>query len=310
MLTLDSNENLSEEARQLTLSWQMCAADSQRHLRLQLSVNVIKPVIQLNYRLPLDANQLTEDLIALRQATLQATSKVTSQVTSQTTTPSSLQVTPQVMTWESSDELPALLTDCLDKSLLTRKVLKPTSSPPTSTPPKLSPIISSAPSITAPPPQPSVFNTNKSAARRHGLNVEFDGSKPGLALILDDLRDSSMVDHWLKNIRRVRQSDQGTSLGMCFVSTQNTPGTQLLRRTGLVAPVHCPEGMAWNQWLGLLGVNAAVTLGANRTLSNHITQELGVELPAMSFEDWISGRVGIRSKPTYARRSRELAKTR
>jgi len=301
VLTLDSSKDLSDEAMQLTLSWLMSAADSQRHLRLQLSVNVIKPVIQLNYCLPLDANQLTEDLIALCQATLQSTSQAASQA-SQLAIP---QLTPQSMTWESSDELPPLLTDCLDRALLARKVLKPSS-----TPHKLSPDISSAAVITSAAPQPSVLNKNKPAARRHGLNVEVDDSKPGLALIVDDLRDSSMVDHWLKNIRRLRQSDQGKSVGLCFVATQNTPGTQLLRRAGLVAPVHCPEGMAWKQWLGLLGVNAAVTLGANPTLTNHLTQELGVELPIMSFEDWISERIGICSKPTRARRSRELVKTR
>jgi GT2 family glycosyltransferase len=97
----------------------------------------------------------------------------------------------------------------------------------------------------------------------------------GLALIVDDLQVAEVVDAWLKALRATDHKPDG----IWFVTTQNTPGAQLLRRTGQVAPISCPEGLTWKQWLGLLNVTCAVTLVPETAFIDEINAEFDLDLP-------------------------------
>ena len=244
-VTLEPTEKPGDENKPLVLTWRLSVEPSQ--LTCRLSVNDIQPALELNYRLPQDATDLVKDLRSISKASSQA------------------------LTWESSDALPLVLADCVEKALITNNPLK-----------TLPATINSAVN----PPQA------KSAGKKEIIHP---GS--GLALIVDDLRQSEMVDAWLNNIRRLQQSELSQSLGVCFVTTQQTPGAQLLRRAGLVAPVNCPDGLKWKEWLRLLSVNGAVTLGTNMTLSDAFAEELDVELPVQSLDEWLNKR-GPQAKPS------------
>jgi len=184
----------------------------------------------------------------------------------------------KTLTWESSDALPPVLAGCVEKALKPRKPLE-----------NFPATIHSA----------VILTQAKSAGKKEIIHP---GS--GLALIADDLRQSEMVDAWLKNIRRLQQSESVSTLGVCFVTTQQTPGAQLLRRAGLVAPVNCLDGLKWKEWLRLLSVNGAVTLGTNQTLSDVFAAELDVELPVQSFDEWLNKR-GPQAKPSLRRQRRK-----
>jgi len=188
----------------------------------------------------------------------------------------------ETLTWESSDALPPVLADCVAIALKLRKPLK------------TSPV-----TIHSAVNPPHAKKAGKKAIMKPGS---------GLALIADDLRQSEMVDAWLNNIRRLQQSELSQSLGMCFVTTQQTPGAQLLRRAGLVAPVHCPDGLKWKEWLELLSVNCAVSLAVNQTLPGATLAELNVDLPFQSLDDWLNDHIGVQSKSSPRQLSRQLVK--
>lgn len=159
------------------------------------------------------------------------------------------------------------------------------------------------------PSKSHVVSSKKNLTISAHINDAIVESDSGIALIGDDLRQAGLVEKWLTNIRRVQQSDPGGTLGICFVTTQHVPGSSLLRRAGLVAPIHCPEGLAWKAWLGLLGVNFSVTHNADNALAGDVMAEMDVQLPVRSFEDWLNDRLDFQSVISRRHRSHALVKS-
>jgi GT2 family glycosyltransferase len=113
----------------------------------------------------------------------------------------------------------------------------------------------------------------------------------GCGLIVDDLRDPDIVNAWLAVARQIRTNDltlgTSTSTGSGggggggggsdnliddpklprLLIGQDTPGSLLLEKTGVAMRIGCPVGLAWSQWLPLLGVTHSVRL-ASKDLAN------------------------------------------
>jgi len=114
----------------------------------------------------------------------------------------------------------------------------------------------------------------------------------GLGIIVDDLRDADTVNAWLALARQIRRDDltpdnsngrinivgggsdsrsnsdsdniiDDSKLPRLLIG-QDTPGSLLLEKTGVAMRIGCPAGLAWSQWLPLLGVTHSVSLNAKQ----------------------------------------------
>ncbi|WP_243479882.1 glycosyltransferase family 2 protein [Orrella daihaiensis] len=227
----DRAESLDHD---IELTWQITGTDT----AVTLTFNRMQPSLQLNYRLPQQADQLAKDMDEVRAVTGDTRHM-----------PSALV---KVFAKVLGKVLGKVLSDRLDarRSSELTELTDPTS--------------------------------NNIEARLANKSLP---TGDGLALIVDDLQDPEVVDTWLKIIRTA-----GLSEGIQFITTQNTPGAQLLRRTARVAPVYCPEGLSWTQWLGLLGVNCAVMLAPETAFIQQIETELNVDLPVVDGHVFIQAR--------------------